>query len=146
MALTHLIYVSSAIQEQSDADLDAILASAVRNNSKNDITGMLLYAGGNFLQVIEGEKEAIDKTFSFIEKDSRHHGIIVIERGEIQQRSFIQWNMGFYRLTEIDAAQRPGYAPFFQHGFDAAQIGARPGLALEILLSFAECYDSFTLG
>jgi hypothetical protein len=146
MALIHLIYVSSAIKEQSDADLDAILATAVHNNTKNNITGMLLYAGGNFLQVLEGEETAVDKTFSFIEKDARHHGIIVIEHDPIPTRSFEQWSMGFHRLNEDDALEKPGYAPFFKEGFDATKIGAHPGLALEILLSFSECYSSFHLG
>jgi hypothetical protein len=145
MSLIHLIYVSSAKKEQNDAELDAILESAVRRNREHDVTGMLLYAGGNFLQVLEGEKANVDKVFAQLEKDSRHHGIIVLERAPIPARSFEQWSMGFHRLDAADATTKPGYAPFFKEGFDATKIGAHPGLALEILLSFSECYDSFQL-
>ena len=146
MALIHLIYVSSALKEQNDTELDAILESAVRHNRLQNITGMLLYAGGNFLQVLEGEDTDVDQIFSVIEKDPRHHGIIVLEREAIPARSFEQWSMGFHRLNATDVTEKPGYAPFFAQGFDAEKIGAHPGLALEILLSFSECYDSFQLG
>lgn len=145
MALIHLIYVSSALKELTDAELDAILESAVRHNKPQNITGMLLYARGNFLQVLEGEEFEVDKTFQCIEKDPRHHGIIVLERDRIPSRSFEQWNMGFHRVNEADVLEKPGYAPFFKQGFDATKIGAHPGLALEILLSFSECYDAIQL-
>lgn len=142
MALTHLIYISSAVTEPNDTELDAILESAVRHNKQQNITGMLLYAGGKFLQIIEGEKTDIDEAFNRIEQDSRHQNIIVLERAEIPMRSFEQWHMGFHRLTANDAIERPGFAPFFEKGFNAEKINARSGLAMDILLSFAECFDT----
>ncbi len=138
MALIQLIYVSSALKKQSDAELDAILESSVRNNKKNNVSGMLLYADGNFLQVLEGEEAAIDETFTRVEKDPRHHGIIVLERDAIQERSFAQWSMGFRLVNEADILDKPvSYAPFFKPGFDPTKIGIRPGLALEILKDFS---------
>lgn len=39
------------------------------------------------------------------------------------------------RLGAAGAGASPGYAPFFVRGF-AAAIGAKPGLALELLMDF----------
>lgn len=139
MALTYLIYVSSALKKQSDAELEAILESSVRNNKKNNVTGMLLYADGNFLQILEGEEVAIDEIFKRVEKDPRHRNIIVMDRDVIQQRSFEKWNMGFRLVNEADILDKPvSYAPFFKPGFDPVKLGIRPGLALEILLDFSD--------
>jgi hypothetical protein len=145
MALIHLIYASSASAEHDDTELAAIVESAIRHNQQQNITGMLLYAGGKFLQILEGETAEIEETFSRIEKDSRHHDIIVLERNEIPERSFQEWNMGFRQLNAEDALERPGFAPFFEKGFEVEKIAARPGLAMDMLLSFSDCFDWFGL-
>lgn len=107
---------------------------------------MLLYAGGSFMQVLEGEEAAVDEIFARVEKDPRHTGILVIERAPIAARSFERWNMGFKRLGAEEAVDRPGYAPFFERGFDAAAIGARQGLALEMLIEFGRSQRAAPLG
>lgn len=136
MPLIHLIYVSTAREEFDTPELDRILDTAVRRNGERRVTGMLLYAGGTFMQVLEGEAADVDETFARICRDRRHTGIILIEREAIAARSFDTWSMGFRRLGTAEAGASPGYAPFFAHGFDAAAIGAKPGLALELLLGF----------
>lgn len=137
MALEHLIYVSSATHEMEPEELDAILAAAHRNNARAGVTGMLLYAGGTFLQVLEGESHAISGIFARIARDPRHHGVIEIERARIDARSFGGWSMGFRRLDAGEAQAHPAFAPVFSQGFDAARLGIQPGLALDLLRSFA---------
>ncbi|HNJ76842.1 MAG TPA: BLUF domain-containing protein [Azospira sp.] len=68
MSLIHLIYVSTAQGELDDVDLDRIMDSSVRRNTAARITGMLLYAGGNFMQVLEGEEADVDATM-YVAKD-----------------------------------------------------------------------------
>ena len=136
MALIHLIYVSSATAACDAAELEKILVASARNNAPLQLTGMLLYAQGNFMQVLEGEEAAIDQIYSRIVKDPRHTDVFVIEREAIEQRSFDQWSMGFRRLGATEALAHPAYAPFFERGFDAAKIGAHPGLALDMLKEF----------
>lgn len=136
MALIHLIYVSTARREYGVEELDKILESSARHNAPQHVTGMLLYAGGSFLQVLEGEETAVDETMSRIENDPRHTDIYLIEREPIDKRSFAQWSMGFRRLGAAEAASHPAYAPFFEHGFQEADLGARPGLALTMLKNF----------
>lgn len=138
MGLIQLIYVSKSIGDTDFVALKRILESADRHNVAQQVTGMLLYTHGSFMQVLEGEEPVIDETMARIKLDPRHTDITVLVRSPIDERCFERWSMGFKRLGAEELAASPAYAPFFEHGFDAASIGARPGLALEILVSFAE--------
>ena len=138
MALIQLIYVSSAAREMDEGDLHRMLESAVRHNETNNVTGMLLFASGNFLQVLEGEDAAVDEAMSRIQADPRHHGIILVSREEITGRDFGAWSMGFRGVRASDAEAWPGYAPYFESGFNASLIGAKPGLALDLLKTCAK--------
>lgn len=136
MSLIQLIYVSRAVDELPEEELDAILNSSVRHNKPQGVTGLLLYAKSSFMQVLEGDEAAVDETFGRIRGDRRHTDIYVLDRGPIEARSFDHWHMGFKRLSASDLAAFPDYAPFFQQGFDPTSIGAHPGLALDMLLNF----------
>jgi hypothetical protein len=135
-ALFHLIYVSTAREELSVAELDRILESAAKHNAVSGVTGVLLYAGGTFMQVLEGGEAEIDETFSRIREDPRHSSLIVIERTPVAERSFAQWSMGFRRVGATEAAAHPAWAPFFDPGFCARELGAKPGVALDMLKDF----------
>ncbi|MEI7611528.1 MAG: BLUF domain-containing protein [Betaproteobacteria bacterium] len=136
MTLIHLIYVSRASIECDDAELDTMLESSVRHNATQHVTGMLLYSGGNFMQVLEGEDTAVDETYGRIAKDHRHKGLIVVVREPIKKRDFESWSMGFRRLNQTDAAAHPNLAAFFEYGFDAERMGDHPRVATELLMRF----------
>jgi hypothetical protein len=136
MALIHVIYVSTANKKIVDADLNAILDSSVRHNIKNDVTGLLLFAGNRFMQVLEGQEVAINETMARIAKDSRHTDLVVLEQTAIARRSFDKWSMGFHRLNELEVNSKPGFAAFLEPDFDASTIGAKQGVALRMLREF----------
>ncbi len=138
MTLTRLVYVSSAVEELGDEVLDEILASSVRHNSPQQVTGMLLYSKGGFMQVLEGDEAAIDETFLRIKSDARHHAIFVLSKEPVGGRDFSGWSMGFRRLTTTDVQMLQGFAPFFTGDFEAAQFGIHRGVALELLKQFGE--------
>ena len=138
MTLIEVIYVSTATEKLFDWELRRILESAVRHNGDDEITGMLLYSQGSFMQVLEGEKAAVDAALARIVADPRHKNVQVIARAEIANRSFSRWSMGFHGITAADAVSWPGFAPFFQEGFNAESISSKPGVALEILKAFAK--------
>jgi len=137
MPLVQLIYVSSARQELTDAELDAILESSVRHNTPQQVTGLLLYSQGSFMQVLEGETAAVEEAYGRICEDSRHHHIIEIMREPIDEREFGRWAMGFRRLCRENAAEHEAFLPLFVKGFEAGALQAKPGLALELLHHFA---------
>ena len=136
--LIQLIYVSSAKQELSDAELDKILESSSHHNAGQQVTGMLLYSFGNFMQVLEGPAEAVDAAYNRICADPRHHHIFLLSREEIRERHFEKWHMGFHRVTRLDADAHPAFAPLFANGFNAEQLGAKAGQAMELLTLFRD--------
>ena len=137
MALIQLIYVSSLSDIKLEQDIGKILESSVRHNKENDITGMLLYANGNFLQVLEGEAEAVGRTFTRICADPRHYDIIHLISEPIAQRHFSQWSMGYQHLSDNYLREFPKYAPFFKFHANDEAIRAKPGIALELLRQFS---------
>lgn len=136
-SLVQLIYVSMAQHEFDDDVLDAILASSVRHNTHQQITGMLIYAEGNFLQVLEGPPVAVDDTMARIAADPRHCDLMVLGRLQVVQRDFEQWSMGFRRLTRRELMTHPAYASLVAGRIDFSMLGVRPGLAMDMLKEFS---------
>jgi hypothetical protein len=137
MALIQLIYTSTALREYDAAELRAILESAMRRNSQNHVTGMLMYSKGTFMQVLEGEDSAIDETMGRIGLDQRHHSIFELSRDPIEQRDFGRWSMGFYSLDGAEVLVSNDYANAFGKGFNPETLGAKEGMALEVLRAYA---------
>lgn len=137
MALHQLIYMSSLTSDDETA-LSEILAASVRNNQRKNLTGMILYADGNVLQVLEGEQEPLLETFQVIQADWRHRGVFVLLEEEIPVRRFSSWSMGFRQLTADDLARLPAAAHVFKARRDEIALRVRPSDALTILQSFAE--------
>src|ERR1700688_667864 len=105
----HLVYASSALQPFTKPELQALLEQARQKNAKLGLTGMLLYKDGNFMQTLEGEKEAVTELVSTIERDARHKGVLVLSRGASEDRLFSNGSMGSRALTVHNAAKPPGY-------------------------------------
>jgi len=100
--LNSIIYKSRCT---SVADLDlvnSILAKSTRNNSANGVTGILIATKTNFLQVLEGEFEALNATFERIFRDTRHDKIQLISVTEIEERRFSEWAMHGIGLFDLN--------------------------------------------
>ena len=102
-----LLYVSSASNWMSDDKLDSLLVNAKANNHNLDVTGMLVYHDGSFIQILEGEKDQVESLFNKISKDARHNNIILIDEKNIDMRSFSSWDMAFRKLTKSDLEKFP---------------------------------------
>ena len=99
MSLHCLIYTSVAKEKMTDNCLKSLLDRARPKNSALDITGMLLYLDPYFVQVLEGEINAINETFKKISKDPIHHKVSLIFKKPISERSFSNWVMGFNKVS-----------------------------------------------
>jgi hypothetical protein len=100
--IEQILYIST-VSPHETVDLETILATARRNNRANGITGLLMYNGKRFLQVLEGPSDAIDATFNRIRRDTRHRGQVLLARRTIEQREFGDWSMGFRGEADEDA-------------------------------------------
>jgi hypothetical protein len=107
-----LLYLSKSTIPFSKQDLRELLKKSRENNTKLEITGMLLFKGWNFLQVLEGHKETVMSLYEKIGRDSRHSQIIPLFQGTSSQRDFPDWSMGFHDLDSLDSLSIPGFSHF----------------------------------
>ena len=75
-----------------------ILGKAKENNSNEDITGNLLYDGGRFIQLLEGDKEIITSLYVKIARDTRHKNLRLLYLEEASMRLFPNWGMNMVNL------------------------------------------------
>lgn len=133
-----LIYVSTSVKLLSDEELLDILKISRENNSGKDITGLLLYKGGNFMQVLEGPEEAVEALYKKIEADPRHKDCSVLSREQISARQFPAWQMAFQDLDNPTIKNEPGYSQFLQDEFVAEVYRNNPLRAYTMLLTFRD--------
>jgi hypothetical protein len=133
-----LVYVSSAVDLFSEIELEELLKKARANNHRLDITGMLLYQGGNFMQLLEGPKEKVLSLVDTIKLDPRHRGFMALLQQEREEREFGEWEMGFKKLDRDTAAEVPGYSDFLNMPLDSEEFLQTPTRALKLLLSFKQ--------
>ena len=78
-------YVSTAVRDLQENEVDKILEETQIRNNKHGVNGLLIYSDGNFFEVLEGEKINIKGLFKIIEEDERHKNIIMIFEKEVHQ-------------------------------------------------------------
>ena len=135
--MIHLIYVSSATHEMSDNELGILLRQSRSRNQRQEITGMLLYVNGSFVQVLEGSKQDVNEVYSDILIDDRNTGNIVIANEAISDRLFPDWTMGFKKLTSSDANELPGYTDFIKNRYTPLEL-ANKNKVIKLLYHFKE--------
>ena len=130
-----LTYVSSAIEPFSTRELRELLEISNLNNRLREVTGMLLYKDGNFMQVLEGEKRTVLAVHAMIARDARHRGLTTLVQAETPGRQFPAWSMGFRDLG-ADIDNPPGYTEFLNVPLTGAEIRADPTKAQKLLVMF----------
>ena len=121
--LLRLVYASRATQEMSFNRVLTIIAKSRSANKVRDVTGMLLYDGGVFVQVLEGAPETVRGLYAAIERDPRHHSLKVLLEEQTRTRLFCGWSMGHSGATAKDIAGLPGMSDAFLDGHDLDRLG-----------------------
>lgn len=134
--LVHLVYVSSATRLLTDAELVELLRQCRDNNARRDITGMLLYKGGNFIQALEGPERAVVELHARIARDPRHRQMLTLLSEPTAQRDFAEWSMGFQRVDALDASDHEAFNTFLQAPAQGPQPGDASRKVWKLLLSF----------
>lgn len=99
MRLKTLTYTSRARLDLSDDDLAAIHQSARHLNALDGISGMLLFDGARFLQILEGAEDAVDNLVGRLRMDPRHSAFEVRDERFVEARSFADWSMELVRVS-----------------------------------------------
>lgn len=131
-----LVYVSSASTLFTKQQLTELLQIAREKNTAAQITGMLLYKDGNFMQVLEGEESAVKQVYNHISADNRHKGVIVLLSGTVENRTFPDWSMGFRDLRSPELAQTPGFNDFLNTTLAPEEFVSNPDRVRRLLMTF----------
>jgi hypothetical protein len=96
--LSQLIYASDAA-DLDDGQASLILKQARSGNRTRDLTGVLVFDGRHFLQVLEGSRVAVTEAFCRIAGDPRHQNVGLISVDDVAERDFPDWTMGYLGMT-----------------------------------------------
>jgi hypothetical protein len=139
MHTIRLVYVSTTASTLAYGDLVGLLRHAAQHNNDADITGLLVYGQGLFLQVLEGERASVNRLYNRIVADARHADCTLLLAECIEQRAFADWSMKLVGLDDLPTAKRralllrhAGRQRFNPYGMTAGQ-------ALGFLRELAEC-------
>lgn len=118
MDLKSLTYTSLARLDLDAGDVEAIHRTAREVNALEGITGLLIFNGTHFLQIIEGTPHAIDELVERLRRDLRHSGLEIRDERQVAERSFPDWSMelvrvsaGFFDAKETIADRLPEGVP-----------------------------------
>ncbi|WP_075183277.1 diguanylate phosphodiesterase [Pantoea sp. 1.19] len=100
--LSTLIYRSHICENVPFATLDDLASSANARNEVYDVTGILLFNGTHFFQLLEGPEESVNAIYSRICDDPRHHNLVELLRDYAPARRFGNVGMELFNLTEHD--------------------------------------------
>ena len=113
---TVLVYASAQTNPMSSDELKKILAVSRERNQAVDITGILLYNNGSFLQVLEGKERKVNALYKKIEKDTRHTRLVKITTFKSNKKLFSEWSMGYAEISEDEFESIEGLNDFFTQG------------------------------
>jgi uncharacterized membrane protein (DUF373 family) len=114
-------------------DLLALLRQCRENNAGRSVTGMLLYANGTFLQVLEGPDQVIDDLVDIIKKDLRHTNIQMLYRKPIERRQYSDWSMGFKRLSDKELKEIEGLRNFGEKDFNPEYLAQHSSVVQSLM-------------
>ena len=97
-ALRLVAYTATYLGSNLAQDLDAIRAASDRNNPGADITGVLVYDRGRFIQAVEGPVDAIESLLGRVHADPRAGGMDVLIDTATPARSLQEWTMRTLRI------------------------------------------------
>ncbi|WP_312240838.1 diguanylate phosphodiesterase [Pantoea sp.] len=99
--LSTLIYRSRLNPDVDSGELNQIVLSAQRNNEKISVTGILLFDGDYFFQILEGPYAEVNALFQDICQDSRHNTIVELMRDYAPMRRFGNLGMELFDLRHF---------------------------------------------
>lgn len=93
--VARLVYVSTARPDLTKREIERILEVARVRNARENVTGLLVFDGISFMQLLEGEAGVIDEIFRKIAADNRHSNVVRVLQAEPVPRQFRDWSMGY---------------------------------------------------
>ncbi|WP_312241313.1 diguanylate phosphodiesterase [Pantoea sp.] len=100
--LSTIIYRSHLCDDVPVKVLEELAVKANVTNELFDVTGILLFNGTHFFQVLEGPEEAVSTIYERICQDVRHHNLVELMRDYAPSRRFGNVGMELFDLREYE--------------------------------------------
>ncbi|HCH26119.1 MULTISPECIES: BLUF domain-containing protein [Psychrobacter] len=93
--LCQLVYISRITSTglSSPSTLNDISEIAIERNQTDEITGILCYGNGYFLQCVEGSEQALTNLKNRLLADERHKDMEILDFSAIDERRFSSWSL-----------------------------------------------------
>lgn len=100
--LTTIIYRSHICEDVPVKALEEMVAAANRKNRDANVTGILLFNGTHFFQLLEGPLENVTAIYQHICRDPRHHNVVELMCDHGPSRRFGNVGMELFDLRQHD--------------------------------------------
>ena len=100
--LTTIIYRSHICEDVPVKALENMVAAANSKNRQSSVTGILLFNGTHFFQLLEGPAENVTSIYEQICSDTRHHNVVELMRDHGPSRRFGKAGMELFDLRQYD--------------------------------------------
>jgi hypothetical protein len=134
-----IIYCSQAVHDVTPEELVELLALSRRENEKAGLSGMLLYCSQSFLQMLEGEPDALKTTYARILEDDRHTNLRLLMDDAVPAPLFPDWTMGFEHVDDDELAEQvDGFTPATHYPLVNPDLITNAGVAQTLLNLYAK--------
>ncbi len=103
--LSTLIYRSRVREPWNAEALGVLIQQARQRNASLNVTGILLFDGVHFVQLLEGPAQGLAVLFEAIQRDARHTNVVHLLRDQGPFRRFEGDQMAMVDLRELDSTQ-----------------------------------------
>jgi hypothetical protein len=134
--LHQIVYISRFRQRPTEQELTALLKQVRAKNEALGITGILLYADGRVVQVLEGKEQAVREMYATVCHDLRHHQIVTLVDTAVPGRQFADWTMGFVVAHPSDFEHITGYINPARHDEPMRHVEHASPTLMQLLLNF----------
>lgn len=104
-ALSQVFYVSRCLLTDI-RQVRQLHQACQANNAKRGLTGLLLFTGEHFAQLLEGPPETLSDLVERIARDPRHTSMRTLSHKPLARRACPQWSMRLLEAREVDASVR----------------------------------------
>ena len=100
--MIRLLYISEATEGITEDAINDVLKSAEKKNPPLDITGLLVYGGGVFAQILEGPERAVLEKYVSIVTDKRHQKCRIVYISTTKERIFKDVSMAALEALPLE--------------------------------------------
>lgn len=101
-SVNFLLYVSQAPKSSSDEEDTEILRRKVKDNRPpREVTGILIYRRGYFMQYLEGHNTSVSELFWRLRGNDNHYNVRVLSQGVTRGRRFSDWSIKHVSVDHV---------------------------------------------